>query len=74
MQHGIQGKVNEAQRRTTFKVVPKLFDKIENVVSQSSEGVVRATGCLYDPEMILHNDWNHLQIVKITFERSKSDF
>ena len=71
MHHGIQGKVNEAQRRTTFKVVPKMLDKIENVVSQSSEGVVRATSCLHDPEMILHNDWNHLQIVKITFESYK---
>ena len=55
MQHGIQGKVNEAQRRTTFKVLPKIFDKIENAVSQSSEGVVRATGCSYDPEMTLPN-------------------
>ena len=34
---------------------PKYFSKMKNDVSQSSEGVVRATGCFYDPEIMLPN-------------------
>ena len=51
---------NEVQRRMKDAkegiFFAKLCSKIENVVSQSSGGVVRATGCFYDSEIMFPND------------------
>ena len=64
----------EGSTKDKEAIISKIFFKIKNVVSQSSGGVVRATCCFYDPEIMLPNDWNHFQVVKINFESPRSYF
>ena len=56
MLYDVQGKVKEGERIAKKELFSKIFAKIENVVSQSSGGVVRAAGCFYDPEIVFPND------------------
>ena len=70
MLYCIQGRLKKGKEGN----ISKCPSKIKNVVSRSSGGVVRAAGCSYESEIMLPNDWDHFQIVKINFESPRSDF